>query len=165
MTPNNSSPEDNDDAAPDNDSQQDEQSTNSSSDYGHRKQIRNVFSHQHNPFTHELEDALQATDLLTDDEATDFTHDTSTDHSGRLTLPNPFETDAAYRDAKDRANDKVSEALWICELFLAYRHPPTPTRCLDCGKSLGGDSEFVNPRDEDGVRCIDCADIDPHADE
>ena len=143
-----------------------EQLQTDSQRYGNDKTIDGVFDQEHHPTEPELEEALAATDYLTEKEAFAFAHG----HFGQLPLPEEvgmtsevlqnqgFEDASEFNAAKQKAQKKIGDAIWIFELIDAFRMPDFPQECTECGRSLGG--TWVEPEDGSSFLCRDCADID-----
>ncbi|NIC00911.1 hypothetical protein [Halobacterium sp. R2-5] len=66
-----------------------------------------------------------------------------------------FESLAEFNAAKETATEKIGEALWIYELLEAYRFPPIPENCVECGHALGG----CGSRTKTMRRCVETAEM------
>lgn len=123
-----------------------------------------VFEREHHSTKPELADALAATPHVTDKEARAFVfghiHNfppVADEVAEAQNMVNTlgFESLSEFTAAKETAAEKIGEAVWIYELLEAYRFPPIPEDCAECGRSLRG--TWVENEDGDAL-CRDCGD-------
>ena len=132
--------------------------------YGHDKTPQDVFEDRLRPQTHELIDALAASEHLSKKEAIAFAQQHLVRAPNKIESEGEsdyFESPAELRSYALQGTHKVAQAIWIYELIDAYRLPDIPQECRECGTSLIGNWVGHPDKGEPGVLCEDCANIDP----
>jgi len=122
--------------------------------YSNDKTIEEVFENEHHHRKEELEDALAETELLNEKEAYAFVYGYVHEMSSTLEKQG-FEDRNEYLDVKERAESKISDAIWIYKLISAFDIPDYPGKCTKCGNTLGGIFVEIG-RD---LLCTDCGNV------
>jgi len=68
-----------------------------------------------------------------------------------------YETVSGLDSVHQTAKKNVADAEWVVKLLDAYRNPPLPTECSECGETLGG--RWVETDDGD-ARCLSCGGVE-----
>jgi hypothetical protein len=132
--------------------------------FGNDRDPQDPFDNPLHPRPHELAAALADTAHLNEKEAKAFVHghlDRDLLSDEQLAEHHDFENATKFSSYELQGKHYVAEAIWIYELIDAYRHPPIPDECAECGRTLG--ATFVGDLDKDpqSFRCLDCAGVDP----